>query len=325
MISIVMLLAAGICLSALFSGSETGFYRVSRVRLVLDGIAGNRTARRLLWMTNNPSIFVATTLVGNNIANYLASLAVVLATQRFFGSGHLIVDIMAPILLAPVLFVYGESLPKSIFLRAPNRMLHLTHPLLLLHGILFAPITALLWALGRGMQKLLGRSPETVRLVLARQELEQVLLQGHQIGILKPVQHELGQSWFSIAGKPISRFVTPVLHAQAIAQTTSRTAALRMAKKWKQPHLVVKSPKGTFLGYTRVIDLCLRGDSEEIGPLRRMLTVDASSTFCNVLLKLQSERVSLAIVQQADGKVLGIVSEAQLTDALNVKLGPART
>ena len=38
---VLLLLFVGAFLSALFSGSETGFYRVTRVRLLLDGLGGD--------------------------------------------------------------------------------------------------------------------------------------------------------------------------------------------------------------------------------------------------------------------------------------------
>ena len=38
----------------------------------------------LLKLINNPTWFVATTLIGNNVANYLTSLAIVLARQFGF-------------------------------------------------------------------------------------------------------------------------------------------------------------------------------------------------------------------------------------------------
>ena len=43
-LAILMLFALGVFLSALFSGSETGFYRVTRMRLLLDGMEGDRTS-----------------------------------------------------------------------------------------------------------------------------------------------------------------------------------------------------------------------------------------------------------------------------------------
>ena len=76
----------GLMLSAFFSGSETGLYRVSRTRLVLDGLSGSFAGRGLVWMINHPAIFVATTLVGNNLANYLTSLAIVTPSLHSLGA-----------------------------------------------------------------------------------------------------------------------------------------------------------------------------------------------------------------------------------------------
>ena len=42
---VLLLLAVGMFLSAFFSGSETGFYRVTRVRLLLDGLGGDLVSR----------------------------------------------------------------------------------------------------------------------------------------------------------------------------------------------------------------------------------------------------------------------------------------
>ena len=74
----IVLLIAGVGLSAFFSGSETGFYRASRVRIVMDAMDGNWSSKFLLWLTNRPALFVATALIGNNLANYMTSMAVVL-------------------------------------------------------------------------------------------------------------------------------------------------------------------------------------------------------------------------------------------------------
>ncbi|MBN1908150.1 MAG: DUF21 domain-containing protein, partial [Pirellulales bacterium] len=98
---ILALALAGLLLSAFFSGSETGFYRAARVRLVLDALGGDFVSRFLAWLTNHPALFVATTLVGNNLANYLASLAIVMGTQAVCGPKNHIAGLLAPIVLAP--------------------------------------------------------------------------------------------------------------------------------------------------------------------------------------------------------------------------------
>ena len=124
----LVLFLFGLALSALFSGSETGFYRIPRVRLRLDALGGDWFARGLLWLTNHPSLFVATTLIGNNIANYFTALSIVMAVGHLFGESTSL-QLVVPIVFAPILFVYGELLPKSVFYYMPNRLLRRWGPL----------------------------------------------------------------------------------------------------------------------------------------------------------------------------------------------------
>ena len=105
---------AGLLLSAFFSGTETGLYRVSRTRIVLDALSGSRSSRALVWLLNRPAIFVATALVGNNVANYLTSFAIVTLSGALIASGSL-AELLGPILMTPVVFVFGELLPKYLF------------------------------------------------------------------------------------------------------------------------------------------------------------------------------------------------------------------
>src|SRR5688572_17340597 len=102
-----LVFAVGLRLSAFFSGSETGFYRASFLRITIDAQAGDKTARWLLWFAHHPSAFVATTLVGNNVANYLITLAVGLGTLAVFQHDAEWLEIAATLLVAPVVFVFG--------------------------------------------------------------------------------------------------------------------------------------------------------------------------------------------------------------------------
>ena len=95
MIAAICLFLAALAMNAFFSGTETGFFRLSRLRLVMEGIAGDRMSRILLWFANQPSIFVATALVGNNLANDLTSLAVVMATESIWPKGGVWASVLA--------------------------------------------------------------------------------------------------------------------------------------------------------------------------------------------------------------------------------------
>ena len=120
----IVLLIVGIGLSAFFSGSETGFYRASRLRIVMDALQGDKVSKRMLFLTNHPPLFVATALVGNNTANYITSLAIVLLAKSIIGPG-LLIELAASVFFSPVVFIYGELMPKHLFYQAPNSLLRM--------------------------------------------------------------------------------------------------------------------------------------------------------------------------------------------------------
>ncbi len=314
---IVLMLLAGVFLSAFFSGSETGFYRVTRVRLLIRGLGGDRISRGLLRLTNNPALFVATTLVGNNLANYITSLAVVLAVQHLFGPSWA-AELAAPIVLAPLLFVYGELLPKNLFYYAPNKLLHLCGPLLLLFTVLFLPVALLLWLLGRALQKIVGEAPERVRLRLARSELAQVLDEGHQAGVLRPSQRRLAQGLFAVANVPVVRYSTPPGRMATVRRGSPKSDAYRLARRHRLAAIPVEDGSGhdrKLVGYVRVIDLHL-SEGDKVDEVRSMVEMPAKTTHIAALIRLESSGELLARVLDDAGATVGLLNVRKLTEPL---------
>lgn len=310
------LLFAGVCLSALFSGSETGFYRASRVRIVMDALDGNRLSKYLLYLTNQPALFVATALIGNNMANYITSLAVVLMTRSLYPSDAAAMEMIAPILMSPVLYVYGESLPKNLFFLAPNRLLKLTVPLLLFFAILFSPVALVLWALARLLEKLLGASPDKVRLVLARKEVQKVFVEGEEAGILHPTQRLLAQNFFVVASSPVSEVCTPISKAKVIPFSAKPEALLRLATRNELTDIpVIGSTKTELVGYYRLVDT-LVNNNQSLPELRKLKEVRSGELFGEVLFQMQAERETLAKIVDDNGQTIGVLSIDQLTDPL---------
>ena len=312
------LVVGGLLLSAFFSGSETGFYRASRVRLVMDGIQGDRMSSFLLQLINNPSLFVATTLVGNNIANYLTSLGIVLGARWFYGSDAQLAEMIAPIVLSPALFVYGESLPKSLYYAAPNKLLRLGAPLFLFFTLVFAPVAALLWGLGRLLERLLGHAPEKVQLALARKELQEALQEGIDVGILQPTQRQLAQNFFLVASHPVSRYSTPSTKLPGITAETSTADAIRLARR-NQLRIVpvFGANRSELQGYVRAIDLLLAADpSKPVANIQTLLEIPENEPFGEAIMRMQSERKLLARLVNSNGKTTGITLFSKLTSQL---------
>ena len=144
--AIIVLFAVGVYLSAFFSGSEIGFYRISPLRLSIEADSGDRVAQRLLHFVHQPGYFVATTLVGNNVANYITTLAVTLATAAVFGASSGYLEILGTIVVTPLIFVFGELIPKNLYYEAPHRLLRKNRPWFILFYWLFLPFSfPLVW------------------------------------------------------------------------------------------------------------------------------------------------------------------------------------
>jgi len=312
----LILLAVSVLLSAFFSGSETGFYRVGRMRLVLDALSGDWIARGLLALTNSPAVFVATVLVGNNVANYLSSLAVVIGVGVLLPASGPWAEIAAPIVLAPVLFVYGELLPKNLFYQAPNRLLRAAGIPLLISVVLFSPLALLLWLWSKLLELAGGESPEKVQLTLARKELQRVFDEGHEAGILRPAQRGLAQSLFSLADMNVTNFVISPGRMARVRKNLPPREIRRLARRQRTPVLPVEDEKTReLIGYYRVTDLYLCGDDGEV-PLRPLVEIPDSSKFISALSRLEKSQELLGRIVDRDGGTVGFVTSRQLSDPL---------
>jgi len=318
MIALVLALATvGLLLSAFFSGSETGVFRAARVRLVLDALGGDVVARALVWLVNRPGLFVATTLAGNNLANYLVSLSIVMGTQTIMGPGHHAAELVVPLVLAPVLFVYGELAPKNLFLHAPNHLLRLAGPPLIVFTILFLPVSLILWGLSKGIAWLMGQAPEQLRLALARRELQQALDEGHDVGILHPAQQRLAKGIFALAAEPVLRVAILPGELPLAQSDMSKEEILRLAKWHRLADVPIENAANgrELVGYVRVAELQL-APGEEIGPIHELLEIDQAETYLAALVQMENAGQTMARVVDSTGRTVGLLAARALRESL---------
>jgi putative hemolysin len=313
----VLLFLFALSMNAFFSGTETGFYRMTRLRLVMEAMTGDRISRIMLWLANQPSLVVATTLVGNNLANELTSKSVTMATEALFPDGGTLIDFLLPLVVTPFMFICGDLLPKNVFYNAPNRLMRRSSPLLVASAILFAPITILLWLLSLVLKLLVSERPEELRLSLARRELNEMLTEGHEAGILRPVQRTLAQTMLAVAGQPVRNFASPAGRSVRVTTTMTKSEILRIAQGRRRPLLPIEDAqdKRRLVGFIRTSDLFL-DDAPDLAPPRELVEIFEGETFLTALEKLGAADDALGHVVSAAGKTVGFVSAQDLQTAL---------
>ncbi len=168
--------------------------------------------------------------------------------------------------------------PRTCSFRPPTVCCALGGPLFLTFCVLFLPISLVLWLLGRGLQYVVGEAPEQLQVSLARQELQRVFDEGHQVGILRPAQRRWPQDMLSLANSPVERFCTPLGRMPSVPLGSPKQNAYRLARGDTPSSLLVTEAQGRrVVGYVRILDLRL-ATGETIESSRQLLEVPRSES-----------------------------------------------
>jgi len=140
----VLIIFLAILFSAFFSGMEIAFVSSNRLRLELDIKQGDLASGILSIFSKNPGQYIATMLVGNNIALiiygiFLSRLLNPVLTP-LLGSDVLVLVANTVFSTIIILFV-AEFLPKNTFIIAPNFFLKTLSIPTLLFFWLFYPVS----------------------------------------------------------------------------------------------------------------------------------------------------------------------------------------
>jgi CBS domain containing-hemolysin-like protein len=126
MSAIIFVLILSLVLSAFFSGMEMSFVSANKLQVELDSQKGTWGGKQIAGFIKNPSKFINTILVGNNISlvvfGLMASSILTGPLTNLFGSEWLVL-LAQTVITTMIVLVCGEFFPKAIFRVFANPML----------------------------------------------------------------------------------------------------------------------------------------------------------------------------------------------------------
>ena len=145
--NLIILIVISLFFSAFFSGMEIAFITANKLKIELDNKQGGFSARLLSGFLKQPSRFIGTMLVGNNIALVFYGILMakllepVLYSWGLSGPSVLLLQTIVSTLI--ILFA-GEFLPKTLFQINSNFVLNvLAVPLKIIYFILWIPMSVM--------------------------------------------------------------------------------------------------------------------------------------------------------------------------------------
>ncbi len=154
--SYLIIILACLILSAFFSGMEIAFVSANRFKIEVDRKKGHLSGAIIGAFLEQPSRFISTLLVGNNIALvvYGITMAKILEPEiRYFTDSESIILVVQTILSTLLILVTAEFLPKAFFRINPNRMLDIfAVPAKVVYFLLYP----LVWVIDRFSKQILS-------------------------------------------------------------------------------------------------------------------------------------------------------------------------
>ena len=325
---IVLAVACFVLLGGLFSGSETGLYQLSRLRLRL-GIEKKQLPFVILGRClHDSSGLLLSLLIGNNLVNYLATSLVTTAFLGRLGAEfeHR-AEFLATLVMVPILFVFSELIPKNLFFYRADVLMPYLSPVLytFYKPLKWCGIVPLFKFISSLFARLAGLTASSGTLFTStqRRKVEAILKDTHEEGILSHVQNDIIKRLVSISHVHIRTVMIPMNHVEGIRIDSDRSALLNKLRKCAFTRLLVTATeRGNILGFINIYETL--GLSEGFDTLRDFIKpireLDAKMTVTDAIHFMQTEKQRIVLVTRAGrygrNRPIGIVTMKDLVEEL---------
>ena len=305
----LLLLLGFLAASALLAGSEAAYFSLSRhgpARLDGQGDEGSTLARLL----EKPHGLLITILVGITLVNIAASaLATTVATELFGSRG---VGIAIPVMIF-LIVVFGEVLPMTIAVDAPQRFGRLAAPAVLALAYVLTPIRAALGAFTALVSRAVTRE-ETPQTAITEAELRTRVEVGHREGVVERSEREMIHGVFELGDTTVWDIMTPrtdVFGVDAATSPEELLADLRSHLHHRVP--VYDGSLDNIVGILSTKDLLpyYKGLPADFDLRRRLLPpyfVPQTKRADALLREFQAKKLQTAIVVDEYGGTAGLVT-----------------
>lgn len=303
-----LLIGIGVCLvfSAFFSASEMAFLSTDPLKLRNDAEGGDLRAQKILELFRDTRQFITSVLIGNNIVNTSAAVLLTIFFEERFAIDN---EWVVTALLAPVIIIFGETVPKGYGrLRARGFLMDHNSLALFFHKIFFWP-SRLMIAIS---EILLGRKGKNVRksILVSEDEFRFLIEESVRSGALEENEKKLVERILDFERIPVERVLTPVAFIPQIELSRQVGEAKAEAKRSGSKILLVYEEIPTLIvGMIYVFDLLFEEDtSKPLRPyLRSPIFLPKETSLERAFIMLQAKRQSMALVTDARGEVTGAI------------------
>lgn len=310
--------------SGLFSSAETSLTTVNIYKMKALAEEGNRRAKMVLKLMENPGKVLSTILIGNNIVNITASSMMTIFVTNVFGSSA--VGIGTGILTALVL-IFGEITPKNLATVYSEKFaLFYAFPIKVL-SVILTPVIWLLDKLCNFIYWMLRVDTNHMNKQMTESELRTIVNVSHEDGVIEGEEKEMITNVVDFGDSIAKDIMIPRADITMASVDSSYEEVLNFFMEEQYSRLpIYEENKENIVGILHMKDLFFyRETAKEDFQVRKVMrepyyTYEYQKT-SGILEELRKNSVSITIVLDEYGTAAGMIT---LEDLLEEIVGEIR-
>lgn len=332
----IFILVMLISLNAFFATSEMALISLNDNKIRFMAGEGNKKAKKIVRLLNEPSKFLATIQIGITLAGFLASafasqsfadrLVVLLQAAGVQVSSGILKPIsvtVITILLSYFTLVFGELVPKRIAMQKSEQIsMFVVGPLNIL-AFMTSPFVKLLTASTNFFIRISGGNPNADQEKVTEEEIRMMIDVGEENGTIHETEKEIINNVFEFDDKIASEIMTHRTEIAAISIDTQLDDIVNLINIEKYTRIpVYEDSIDNIIGILHVKDLIQflhkkNTDQFDVKNLIRIPYFVPESKRLNDLLKeLQVNKTHMVVVIDEYGGTAGIITVEDLLEEI---------
>lgn len=312
----IYLLIIFILFSSYFSGVEIAVYCINRVRLQYKVKRGVRKAIILRKLLDNPQALICTILIGNNVLNYLASATFTGLLPKYLPNVN--PELLATLILAPVMLVFAEVVPKDFCQRKADTFLYAVSPSVRFFSQLFYPLVFLLEYVNK-IPQLFFKKLRRKTHIFTPYRLGFFIREGAEEGVISDYQDVMARNIMELRNIPVKKIMIPLKQVAQVPYDTNSDQIKILAKSIRFSRMpVYKGVKNNIIGFINLFDFLSSDKKDPVANdfLKKTELLDEETPIDDALMKMQKSKQRLAVVIGKNKKSVGIVTIKDLVEEI---------
>lgn len=305
--------------SAFFSGAETAFSSLNKVKLKAMMKEGkpNKKIKRALSVAENYDVVLSTVLIGNNIVNIACTSLATLFFTGILGDNSDLGATVSTIVMTVVVLIFGEVTPKTFAKEKAESVVILIAPVIKFFIVIFTPLNLFF----RGWKLMMNKVFKTGTVdTVTEEELKTYVDEAHTGGEIDENESELIRSSIEFDDIDVGDILIPRIDVEAVDKYASLDSIEKVFNSTNFSRLPVYiGDIDNIVGviHERDFTAARKKNLKSIRTVLKPVPMVSPDTKISKLLRiLQKNKTHLAVVIDEFGGTEGIVTLEDILEEL---------